>query len=152
MIQPEKIKCLVMFFWIHHIWNVTTKIKLFSPHLWRNERGNKRCCLFYPLEGDNRETFGIQINANNIKCNVKFTKEYMKEQLFYLDVMIKKIFHQIITHIYRKETDSKLYFLFSWRQLRYHKRNISFDLAEKIWTVVFDGNSRDLVFKSSEQR
>ena len=81
---------------------------------------------------------------NSLNSNIQFTMELSKEQLPFLDIMIKKVNNQITTDIYQKPTDSKQYLLFKSCHPKHIKLNIPYNLAKRICTIVSDKTTQDL--------
>ena len=92
----------------------------------------------------------LLIILNSIDDKLKFTMDTSKKELAFLDVLIKlinidnSILYTVSTDIYYKETDSFNYFPFKSCAPRHITRNIPYNLARRIATIVSDISTRDI--------
>ena len=87
-------------------------------------------------------TFGEQrltvVNEllNSLNTNISFTVECSKEQIAFLNVLIKTDKDRLTTNINYKITDTKQYLHYQSNHPRHIKRNIPYNLARIICTIV----------------
>ena len=81
---------------------------------------------------------------NNINPDIQFTSEHSKEELPFLDILIKKTVDKIETDIYYKPTDSKQYLLFNSCHPKHVAANISYNHARRICTIVDNTETRNI--------
>ena len=72
------------------------------------------------------------------------------KQLVFLDILIKKDNDRLSTDVYYKATDTRQYLDYTWNHLRHIKRNISHDLASRIYTIVDDIDTKNTRRKGLE--
>ena len=73
---------------------------------------------------------------NSLNSNIKFTTEYNTGQITFLDVLIKKDQDRLLTDTNYKITDTKQHLDYSSNHPRQIKRNIPYNLARRICTIV----------------
>ena len=98
------------------------------------------CFIFWTKSEENLERFHSLIN--NLHESIKFTMEKNEKTLPFLDILIIKEGAKIITDLYCKETDTHQYLDFRSCHPSHTKRNIPFNMARRICTIVTDGNLR----------
>ena len=79
---------------------------------------------------------------NNLHPSIKFTMEQNYDGLAFLDIFIKRKGSVIITDIYYKPTDTKQYLDYNSCHPRHIRRNVPFNLARRICTIVEDESLR----------
>lgn len=85
---------------------------------------------------------------NNINNNFKFTMNYSKNSIPYLDIMISKNhYNTISTDIYYKPTDGKNYLPFKSHHAKHVKINVPFNLAKRLRTIISDNNTLNIRLK-----
>ena len=76
------------------------------------------------------------LKLQNLHPNVRFTKEESQKQISFPDINMEVHRKQIITDIYQKPTDSQRYVPYLSSHAPHVKRNIPFNLARHICTIV----------------
>ena len=72
---------------------------------------------------------------NSINPSIQFFMEYSKDQIPFLDILIKRNENGIWMDLYHKPTDTKRCLLFTSSHPNHCKRNIPFCLARRICTI-----------------
>lgn len=85
----------------------------------------------------------LLLMLNQINANIKFTMEISKTKLPFLDIMINKAGTKIWMDIYSKPTDSKRYVPFHSNHPKHCLKNIPFNLARRICTIVENENIKE---------
>ena len=78
----------------------------------------------------------LSLTLNSINPSIRFTMEYSKDQIPFLDILIKRSGSGILMDFYRKPTDTQRCLPFKSSHTNHCKRNIPFCLARKISTTV----------------
>ncbi len=81
---------------------------------------------------------------NSLDPNIKFTIEIGKDGLPFLDIMVKRDGTRIITDLFYKPTDSKLYLDFHSCHPRNTKINVPYNLARRICTICLETEEREI--------
>ena len=97
------------------------------------------CFIIWDERVDKIENF-LQILQKNLHKNMKFTIEVNKNSINFLNIHLTVRNHKITTDIYRKSTDSQQYIHYKSCHPNPTKRNIPFNLARRICTIVEDTN------------
>ena len=77
----------------------------------------------------------LLLTLNSINPSIQFTTEYSKDQIPFLDILIKTNENDIWMHLYHKPTDTQRCLPFTSSQSNHCKRNIPFCLARRICTI-----------------
>ena len=77
----------------------------------------------------------LLLSLNSINPSIQFTMEYSKDQILFLDILIKKNENSILMDLYHKPTDTQRCLPFTSSHPNYCKRNIQFCLARRICTI-----------------
>ena len=88
---------------------------------------------------------------NNFHSSFKFTYNISSEEAVFLDVKVIQQNNVINTDIYHKPTDSFNYLHFSSHHPSHIKRNIPYNLANRIMRIVSDINIRKLRFSELKE-
>ena len=96
---------------------------------------------------------------NNMNQNIQFTMETSHEKIPFLDVLIiltkdlknTNLYH-VSTDIYHKPTDTFSYFPFTSCAPRHISRNIPYNLARRVMTIVSDQSTREKRFDDLKLR
>ena len=88
------------------------------------------------------DVFEFHDLLNNLHRSIKFTMEQNYDGLAFLDIFIKRKESSIITDIYYKPTDTKQYLDYNSCHPRHIRRNVPFNLARRICTIVEDESLR----------
>ena len=99
------------------------------------------CFIFWTKSQEDLQNFH-QI-LNNLHISMKFTKEASKNELPFLDILIIKEGRKIITDLFYKKTDSHQYLVFDSCHPSHTKRNIPFNMARRVCTIVIDETRRN---------
>ena len=92
------------------------------------------CFIFWTKSEEELQKFHNTIN--NIHESIKFTIESSTTELPFLDILIIKKGDKITTDLYYKPTDTHQYLSFKSCHPSHTKRNIPFNLARRICTIV----------------
>ena len=76
--------------------------------------------------------------------NIQFTKDISKEELQFLDVLVKKWNTRITTDIYYKVTDTHQYLHFDSCHPHQTKTSIPYNIVRRICTIVSEKDTRDI--------
>ena len=87
---------------------------------------------------------------NSLDPNIQFTIEQSTKQLAFLDLLIKKDNDRLSTDIYYKATDARKYLDYTSNHPWHIKRNIPYNLARIICTIVDDIETKNTRFKELE--
>ena len=98
------------------------------------------CFIFWTKTEDDLRRFHSIIN--NIHESIKFTMETSENELPFLDIRIIKRENIIITDLFCKETDTHQYLDFRSCHPSHTKRNIPFNMARRICTIVIEPHLR----------
>ncbi|XP_062601156.1 uncharacterized protein LOC134262845 [Saccostrea cucullata] len=96
--------------------------------------------IFWNKTEDDLEKFHTVINQ--LQESIQFTMEMSDRQLPFLDLLLIKDDTKIITDLYCKETDSHQYLDFYSCHPSHTKRNIPYNMARRICTIVTDTTLR----------
>ena len=77
----------------------------------------------------------LLLTLNSINPSIQFTMEYNKDQIQFLDILIKRNENGIWMDLYHKPTDPQRRLSFKSSHPNYCKRNIPFCLAQRICTT-----------------
>ena len=100
------------------------------------------CIIFWDESwGDINELHNI---LQNLHPNIKFTMECSKNELPFLDILLKIEGNKIITDIYRKPTDTQQYLHFRSQHPKACLKSIPYNLARRICTIISDPRLRDI--------
>ena len=99
------------------------------------------CFLNWDLTIDTTENL-LKI-LHSLHPSIKFETEETKTEANYLDIKILVKDNKIITDLFQKPTDSQHYVPFISSHPSHTKRNIPFNLARRICTIVEERNTRD---------
>ena len=80
---------------------------------------------------------------NNLHPSIKFKEKFSRFAIDYLDTTVKAENRKITTYLFQKVTDSHHYVPFISCHPSQTKRNIPFNLARKICTIVDEENSKE---------
>ena len=121
----------------------------FSTYILENwKRYLDDCFIFCTKNENDLHTFHNVLNS--IDESIQFTVEHSTHELPFLDILIIKEDSKIITDLYSKPTDTHQYLDFRSCHPSHTKRNIPFNLARRICTIVKDLNLRDKRLKELE--
>ena len=81
---------------------------------------------------------------NNLHTSIKFTVDINETELPFLDILIIKENRNITTDLYYKKTDTHQYLVFNSCHPSHTKRNIPFNMARRVCTIVADKQRRDV--------
>ena len=95
---------------------------------------------FVPWTKSEDELKTLHSVLNNLHKDINFTLEYGFIEQPFLDVMVRNKAGKIETDIYYKETDSKQYLLFSSCHPRHTEKNIPYNLARRLRTIISEQN------------
>ena len=99
------------------------------------------CFLNWDLTIDTTENL-LKI-LHSLHPSIKFETEESKTEANYLDIKILVKDNKIITDLFQKPTDSQHYVPFISTHPSHTKRNIPFNLARRICTIVEERNTKD---------
>lgn len=99
------------------------------------------CFVFWIKSVDDLKNFHSILNS--IHASIQFTIETGTTKLPFLDILILKHGTDIITDIYYKNTDTHQYLTFDSCHPSHTKRNIPFNIARRICTIVSDKSIRE---------
>ena len=99
------------------------------------------CFIFWSKTDD--ELNDLHNMLNNLHPSIKFTMEKSTTELPFLDMLIIKQGRKIITDLYYEKTDAHQYFLFNSCHPSHVKRNIPFNVARRVCTIVIDETRRN---------
>ena len=77
----------------------------------------------------------LLLTLNSINPSIQFTMEYSKDQIPFLDILIKRNENGIWMDLYHKPTDTQRCLPFTSSHPNHCKRNIPFCLARRICTI-----------------
>ena len=77
----------------------------------------------------------LLLTLNSINPSIRFTMEYSKDQIPFLDILIKRNENGIWVDLYHKPTDTQRCLPFTSSHPNHCKRNIPFCLARRICTI-----------------
>ena len=107
------------------------------------------CFIFWPYSLEELTIFHKYLDS--LHKDIQFKLQYNFTELPFLDVLVKRIDHTIVTDIYFKITDSKQYLTFNSCHPKHTKFNVPFNLARRICTIVSDQNILILRLKELAQ-
>lgn len=93
---------------------------------------------FIIIDEDLIKTTHLNDILNSLDDNIKFTSETNKNSISYLDILVLKNQETISTDIFFKPTNNFNYIPFNSNHPRHVKRNIPYNLANRIKTIVSD--------------
>ncbi|XP_061194818.1 uncharacterized protein LOC133202982 [Saccostrea echinata] len=99
------------------------------------------CFIFWNRSNEDLQEFHSILN--NLHPSIKFTVEKSGLELPFLDILIIKEGRKIITDLYYKKTDSHQYLVFNSCHPSHVKRNIPFNMARRVCTIVIDETRRN---------
>lgn len=99
-------------------------------------------CFIIWDKSENQLTEFVNI-LNTLSTTLKFTMEWDKNMLPFLDVMVLKKEDRIITDVFYKITDTKQYLLFDSSHPRHTRNNIPYNLARRLCTIISDTDMLD---------
>ena len=108
--------------------------KLYFEQNWK--RFNDDCLIIFTKEES--ELNLLHATVNNLYLSFKFTIEYDKTSLPFLDLMVINKGGKIETDLFYKNTDSKQYLLFNSCHPKNTRNNIPYNLARRIKTIGSD--------------
>ena len=88
----------------------------------------------------------LLLTLNSINPSTQFTMEYSKDQIPFLDILIKRNENSIWIDLYHKPTDTQRCLLFASSNPKHCKRNISFCLARTICTIAENNDDKIKAF------
>ena len=88
---------------------------------------------------------------NNLHENIKFTVETSYKRMNFLDIQMIIQGDKIITDIYHKPTDTQNYVTFKSAHPNHTLRNIPYNLARRLCTIVDDKTTLNTRLKESEE-
>ena len=74
---------------------------------------------------------------------IKFTADYSREETHFLDVSVRKINNQLVTHIYIKPTDTHQYLHASSCHVYHSKKSILYSKALRLNRICSENSSYD---------
>ena len=77
----------------------------------------------------------LLLTLNSINPWIQFPMKYSKDQVPFLDILIKRSENAIWMDLYYKPTDTQRYLPFTSSDTNHSKRNIPFSLARRICTI-----------------
>ena len=77
----------------------------------------------------------LLLTLNSINPSIQFTMEYSKDEIPYLDILIKRNENGIWMDLYHKPTDTQRCLPFTSSHPNHCKRNMPFCLARRICTI-----------------
>ena len=77
----------------------------------------------------------LLLTLNSINPSIQFTMEYSKDQIPFLDILIKRNENGIWMDLYHKPTDTQRCLPFTFSHPNHCKRNVPFCLAQRICTI-----------------
>lgn len=98
------------------------------------------CFIFWNRSEEDLQKFHSTLNSLHV--SLKFTMEMNHTKLPFLDILIIKNHDVITTDLYCKDTDTHQYLDFRSCHPSHTKRNIPFNLAKRICTIVSDPELR----------
>ena len=98
------------------------------------------CFIFWTKSEEELQTFHSTINS--IHQSIKFTIESSTTHLPFLGILIIKEEEKIKTDLYCKPTDTHQYLSFNSCHPSHTKRNIPFNLARRICTIVSENDTK----------
>ena len=99
------------------------------------------CFIFWSKSDE--ELNDLHNVLNNLHPSIKFTMESSTTELPFLDILVIKEDRKIITDLYYKKTDSHQYLLFNSCHPSHVKRNIPFNMARRVCTIVLEETRRN---------
>ena len=99
------------------------------------------CFIFWTGSEENLIEFHNLLNTVN--PNIQFTMEYSNTSISFLDIKVIKQGTKILTDIFYKTTDTHQYLNFKSCHPAHTKRNIPYNLARRICTIVTDENTKN---------
>ncbi|XP_062587971.1 uncharacterized protein LOC134249655 [Saccostrea cucullata] len=99
------------------------------------------CFIFWTRSTEDLQEYHTILN--NLHPSIKFTLEKSRLELPFLDILIIKEGRKIITDLYYKKTDSHQYLVFNSCHPSHVKRNIPFNMARRVCTIVIDETRRN---------
>ncbi|XP_061190017.1 uncharacterized protein LOC133197844 [Saccostrea echinata] len=99
------------------------------------------CFIFWNRSNEDLQEFHSILN--NLHPSIKFTVEKSGLELPFSDILIIKEGRKIITDLYYKKTDSHQYLVFNSCHPSHVKRNIPFNMARRVCTIVIDETRRN---------
>ena len=113
----------------------------FAQYIHRNwKRFLDDIFIFWNKSADDLQKFNTEINQ--LHQSIQFTMEVSDKELPFLDLLIIKNRTDIITDLYCKGTDSHQYLDFRSCHPAHTKRNIPYNLARRICTIVTNNSLR----------
>ena len=109
-----------------------TNFANYIKHQWKRYLDD--CFIFW--DKTDRELKDFHMLLNQLHESIKFTIETSEKELPFLDILIIKQNNKISTDLFYKETDSHQYLLFNSCHPSHTKRNIPFNLARRICSIV----------------
>ena len=100
------------------------------------------CFIFWTKSKEELQTFHSTITIYSIHQSIKITIESSTTHLPFLDILIIKEEEKIKTVLYCKPTDTHQYLSFNSSHLSHTKRNIPFNLARGICTIVSENDTK----------
>ncbi|XP_062576664.1 uncharacterized protein LOC134238563 [Saccostrea cucullata] len=114
----------------------------FDTYIERNwKRYLDDCFIFWTKSLQDLQQFNSILNR--LHESMHFTMEISENKLPFLDILIIKEGRKIITDLYYKSTDSHQYLIFNSCHPSHTKRNIPFNMARRICTIVIDEDRRN---------
>ena len=77
----------------------------------------------------------LLLTLNSINPSIQFTMEYSKNQIPFLEILIKRNENSIWMYLYHKPTDTQRCLPFTFSHPKHCKQNIPFCLARRIFTI-----------------
>ena len=114
----------------------------FSEYIRNNwKRYLDDCFMFWSKTKEELSNFHQLLN--DIHPSIQFTMDMQEEELPFLDIMIIKKDDKIITDLFYKKTDSHQYLIFNSCHPSHTKRNIPYNLARRVCTIVLEPSLRN---------
>ena len=98
------------------------------------------CFIFWTKTQEDLQKFHSILN--NLHESIQFTMEASTKNLPFLDLFIVKEGNRITTDLYSKETDTHQYLDFRSCHPSHTKRNIPYNMARRICTIITDSTLR----------
>ena len=99
------------------------------------------CFIIWPVSKWSLNEFTNQLN--DLHPSLRFTQEIGKDQIAFLDILVKLKDHIISTDIYYKPTDTHQYLHFKSCHPRHIKQSLPYSQARRLCTIIDDTDSRD---------
>ena len=130
--------------------DLTKEDEYYTEYIKQNWKRFLDDCFILWLKTKN-ELCTFHQKINSLHPDIKFTMEFDEKVLPFLDILVQKNNNKIETDIYSKETDTKQYLTFNSCHPRHITRNIPYNLARRICTIVSNEEKKILRLKELKQ-